>query len=682
MPGARRRGAAPGGVGALAAGLFVFGSGQELWFRFLPAFLRPSRGDAARRRRVRDLERPARRRLRTAGRDRDRPDRQPARAPPLRRAHGARFRALPSVADRAGPLRRAFPRRGLAGARAPRHVRPRRRGAGAGEADRGLHAAGGPEAPADRRRAAARRAPPREVRDAERHADRLRRLARSRRRRCWRRSPARSAGAGEAPRDPRRSRASLPPALRTLLAADILVRLCEGLPDVFVVVWVLEVAGLSPSRFGILTSILMATAIVSYAPAVALAGRAEKKSFIVLTYAFFTAFPLAILLSRSFGALAVAFAIGGLREIGEPARKAFIVDASPASARGRVVGLYYALRGFAVAGAAAVGGLLWSIRPELDVPRGGGPRLPRNARRGDLSSPRPGSGRIVETHAAKRRRPRRRWCGVSRRPFGVRASTCARSVPPGDPHDAGAQGRRQPGRQDPDARSVPSRDTDDGSAQGRRRICRETPAAGSLSSRSRSIPRGSASSGPRRRNSSRRRRCAERHSCSPPPSPLRRPTPLTSPSGCRSRSRTCRARRRSGSRARCPGSPSGESRLLRESTSSARVTRPDPCRGSVLRNVDRGGDGGGRPSAVVGALLPVRSRPFRHGDDRSDVRRRPRQHGVGRLDGHRTDAHRGDGRRGRDDPGSPRRVPRLPFRVTLGTCSVPCRAFSSRWPCH
>jgi MFS family permease len=159
--------------------------------------------------------------------------------------------------------------------------------------------------------------------------------------------------------------AALPPVLRTLLAADILVRLCEGLPDVFVVVWVLEVARLSPSRFGILTSILMATAIASYAPAVALAGRAEKKSFILLTYAFFTAFPLAVVLSRSFGALAVAFAIGGLREIGEPSRKAFIVDASPPAARGRVVGLYYAIRGFAVAGAAAVGGLLWSIRPEL-----------------------------------------------------------------------------------------------------------------------------------------------------------------------------------------------------------------------------------------------------------------------------------------------------------------------------
>ncbi len=167
------------------------------------------------------------------------------------------------------------------------------------------------------------------------------------------------------PPGPVEARMALPKVLRNLLLADILIRLCEGVPDVFLVVWVLEEIGLSPARFGVLTSILTATAILSYAPAVALAGRAGKKSFIVLTYVFFTAFPLAVLLARSFSGLVLAFAVGGLREIGEPARKAFIVDASPEENRGRVVGLYYALRGFSVAGAAGIGGLLWSIQPKL-----------------------------------------------------------------------------------------------------------------------------------------------------------------------------------------------------------------------------------------------------------------------------------------------------------------------------
>jgi MFS family permease len=157
----------------------------------------------------------------------------------------------------------------------------------------------------------------------------------------------------------------LHPSLRQLLVADCLVRLCEGLPDVFLVLWALEVVKVSPSQFGVLTAILTATAIVSYFPAAALADRAEKKPFVVLTYVFFSLFPLAVVLSRSFAALAAAFALGGLREIGEPSRKALIVDLSDPGARGRTVGLYYAIRGFSVAGAAAVGGALWTVRPAL-----------------------------------------------------------------------------------------------------------------------------------------------------------------------------------------------------------------------------------------------------------------------------------------------------------------------------
>jgi MFS family permease len=164
---------------------------------------------------------------------------------------------------------------------------------------------------------------------------------------------------------PGRRGGKLPPQLRQLLIADCLVRLCEGLPDVFLVIWAIEIVRISPARFGILTSVLTATSILSYLPAAALAGRAEKKPFVLATYVFFSLFPLAVVLSRSFPALLAAYVIGGLREIGEPARKALIVDLSDVSARGKTVGLYYTIRGFAVAGAAAIGGALWMIRPSL-----------------------------------------------------------------------------------------------------------------------------------------------------------------------------------------------------------------------------------------------------------------------------------------------------------------------------
>lgn len=153
--------------------------------------------------------------------------------------------------------------------------------------------------------------------------------------------------------------------LRRLLAADCLVRLCEGLPDVFLVIWALEVVRISPAQFGLLVSIQTTTSILSYIPAAALAGRVEKKPFVVLTFFFFAAFPLAVVLAGSFAQLAAAYVVGGLREIGEPARKALIVDLSPSGSRGRSVGTYYAVRGFIVAGAAAVGGALWTIRPSL-----------------------------------------------------------------------------------------------------------------------------------------------------------------------------------------------------------------------------------------------------------------------------------------------------------------------------
>jgi MFS family permease len=158
---------------------------------------------------------------------------------------------------------------------------------------------------------------------------------------------------------------TLHPTLKRLLVADCLIRLCEGLPDVFLVVWALEVLRISPSQFGLATSVLMGTSILSYLPAAALADRIEKKPFVIATFLFFTLFPIAVLLSRSFVQLLGAYVVGGMREIGEPARKALIVDLSPLEARGRTVGLYYSIRGFTVAGAALVGGALWTIRPSL-----------------------------------------------------------------------------------------------------------------------------------------------------------------------------------------------------------------------------------------------------------------------------------------------------------------------------
>jgi len=76
-------------------------------------------------------------------------------------------------------------------------------------------------------------------------------------------------------------------------------------------------------------------------------------------------FPVAIIVASSFALLVAAFVIGGLREIGEPARKAMIVDFAQDNIRARSVGLYYLVRSLSITPAAVLGGLLWKIAPQV-----------------------------------------------------------------------------------------------------------------------------------------------------------------------------------------------------------------------------------------------------------------------------------------------------------------------------
>jgi MHS family alpha-ketoglutarate permease-like MFS transporter len=158
---------------------------------------------------------------------------------------------------------------------------------------------------------------------------------------------------------------ALPPPLRWLLASDIFVRTCEGLVDVFLVLYAINVIGVGAAAFGVLIGVQAATAILSYLPGARLADRVGRKPFVVATFIAFAAFPVAVVLAYDVVTLSVAFVIGGLREVGEPSRKAMIVDLVRPSLRGRSVGLYYLFRSVAIAPAAVIGGLLWNVAPAL-----------------------------------------------------------------------------------------------------------------------------------------------------------------------------------------------------------------------------------------------------------------------------------------------------------------------------
>ena len=158
---------------------------------------------------------------------------------------------------------------------------------------------------------------------------------------------------------------SLPTPLRRLLLSDVFIRTCDGMVDVFLVLFAVNVIGIGAPAFGLLIAVQMATVIVCSFPAARLADRLGRKPFVVATFVAFTCFPLAVVAAHSFGGLVLAFVVGGLREIGEPARKALILEFVRPEVRARGVGLYYLIRSLAIAPAATVGGVLWNVSPAL-----------------------------------------------------------------------------------------------------------------------------------------------------------------------------------------------------------------------------------------------------------------------------------------------------------------------------
>ncbi|MEP6717983.1 MAG: MFS transporter [bacterium] len=154
-------------------------------------------------------------------------------------------------------------------------------------------------------------------------------------------------------------------ALKRLLVSDVIIRTCEGMTGVITILYVTNVQHFSVARYGTLVAIQMITSIIVYIPAGKIADRVGRKPFVIVTFLSFALFPLAVIAASSFTLLVLAFIVGGLREIGEPSRKAMIVDFAQENVRARSVGLYYLVRSLSITPAAAIGGLLWRITPEV-----------------------------------------------------------------------------------------------------------------------------------------------------------------------------------------------------------------------------------------------------------------------------------------------------------------------------
>ena len=156
----------------------------------------------------------------------------------------------------------------------------------------------------------------------------------------------------------RRLWAAYPIVLRRLLLAEICTRWCDWLVREFVVLYVLFVRSVSIEAIGFYMVLQHAAALMTYLPIGHLTKSVGLRPFIGLTFVFFALFPLTLVLLPD-NLLWIAFIVYGLREIGEPARKALITTNIPEEVRARGVGLYWGLRTIAIASAAPVGAALW-----------------------------------------------------------------------------------------------------------------------------------------------------------------------------------------------------------------------------------------------------------------------------------------------------------------------------------
>ena len=159
---------------------------------------------------------------------------------------------------------------------------------------------------------------------------------------------------------------SFTPALRELLVSDILIRFCERIPYAFVILWAIDHGGLTAQEFSFLVAIEMITAMVCYIPVAHLADKYGRRPFVLATFAFFTLFPITLIWAHNFGWLALAFVVRGLKEFGEPARKALIIGEATPELRARTYGAYYLIRDCVVTLGSFLGAWLWSISPQAN----------------------------------------------------------------------------------------------------------------------------------------------------------------------------------------------------------------------------------------------------------------------------------------------------------------------------
>ena len=171
---------------------------------------------------------------------------------------------------------------------------------------------------------------------------------------------------------------TMPADLRRLLRAEIFIRWGDWFARDFAVLYISFILtrrygwgdDAATDASGTLMAIMATTALATYVPVAKWVDRSTSpKPFIGVTFLLFALFPITLVLLPKAAAaaglpvmlgLVLVFVLNGLREIGEPARKALITTGFEPHVRARAVGVYWGLRSFAFFPAPIVAALLWS----------------------------------------------------------------------------------------------------------------------------------------------------------------------------------------------------------------------------------------------------------------------------------------------------------------------------------
>jgi MFS transporter len=169
----------------------------------------------------------------------------------------------------------------------------------------------------------------------------------------------------------------MPADLRALLRAEIFIRWGDWFARDFAVLYVVTVLtsrygwaeSAAAGTAGLLLAIMATTALATYVPIAKWIDRSPSpRPFIGTTFLLFSLFPIALVILPRLAVrlgwpvmagLVVAYVLNGLRELGEPARKALISTGFPPAVRARAVGVYWGVRSFAFCPAPMVAAWLW-----------------------------------------------------------------------------------------------------------------------------------------------------------------------------------------------------------------------------------------------------------------------------------------------------------------------------------